>query len=278
MAPIKEPKCISFKENTYKFLKLNSIGYNDFSTMNTSGFLTTNVWHALYFVQNGTGAFTIRNKTYDLQAGDLFFVTPNEPVKYDSDADNPIQYYWFAIYADFAEEVSHILGFTEDDPVHHTKKPQKITKIFEKILEAKTTSAETYFAALSALMQILALEFSNVTYIENTSGHKAFAENVKQQIDLNYTNPDFHIEAVAQMLYVSHAHMSRVFKKIIGISPVKYLIEVRLNHAAKLLKEPGYNVKNLCEECGFSDEAHFMKSFKKKFGVTVNEYKKELYD
>lgn len=271
-----EPKSITFKENAYKFLKINSIGYNDFGFSKTSGFLTTNVWHALYYVRNGRGTVTIRNKTYPLSKGCFYFITPNESVKYDSDEENPLQYYWVAIYPDFAEEVARILGFTEESPVRPTAKPDKIVKAFEKLMTFKTATPEAYFATLSAITKILSLEFSNVEYVENSSAHEVFAESVKQQIDLNYTNPNFHIEAVAQMLYVSHAHMSRVFKKIIGISPVKYLIEVRLNHAAKLLKEPGYNVKELCEACGFSDEAHFMKSFKKKFSMTVNEYKKNI--
>ena len=271
-----QPKWLIFKENAYKFLKINSLGYNDFSMNKVSGFLTTNVWHALYYVRSGNGTLTIRNKTYPLYQGCFYFITPNESVMYHSDKTNPIQYYWIAVYPDFAEEIAGIMGFTEDKPIRPANNPEKIVKTFEHLMAAKTASPETYFATLSAITKILSLEFSNVAYVENTSVHKTFAENVKKQIDLNYTNPNFHIDAVAQMLYVSHAHMSRIFKEVMGISPVRYLIEVRLNYAAKLLKEPETKIKDLCESCGFGDEAHFMKSFKKKFGVTVNEYKKEL--
>lgn len=271
-----EPKSLTFKENSYKFLKINSVGYNDFGLSKTSGFLTTNVWHALYYVRSGHGSITIRNKTYPLQKGCFYFITPNESVKYESDVDNPIQYYWFAIYPSFAEEIARILGFTDAEPIRSATKQDKIVKVFEKLMTYKTATPESYFATLSAITKILSLEFSNVEYVENTSAHKVFAESVKQQIDLNYTNPNFHIDAVAHLLYVSHAHMSRIFKEVMGLSPVRYLIEVRLNYAAKLLKDPETKVKDLCEACGFGDEAHFMKSFKKKFGMTVNEYKKNL--
>ncbi len=270
-----EPKWLAFKENAYKFLKINSMGYNDFALNKISGFLTTNVWHALYFVRNGSGTLTVRNQTYTLTPGCFYFITPNESVLYHSDETDPIQYYWISVYPEFAEEIERIMGFTEDKPVRPANKPDKIIKIFERLMAIKTATSEAYFETLSAIMKILSLEFSNVEYVENTSVHKAFAENVKKQIDLNYTNPNFHIEAVAQMLYVSHAHMSRIFKEVMGITPVRYLIEVRLNYAAKLLKEPGTKVKDLCEQCGFGDEAHFMKSFKKKFGITVNQYRKE---
>jgi len=271
-----EPKSFTFKENAYKFLKINSIGYNDFGLSKTSGFLTTNVWHALYYVRSGSGTITIRNKTYPLSRGCFYFITPNESIKYDSDEANPIQYYWIALYPDFAEEIARILAFTEAEPIRPANKPDKIIKVFEKLMIFKSATSESYFATLSAITKILSLEFSNVEYVESSSTHEVFAESVKRQIDLNFTNPNFHIEAVAQMLYVSHAHMSRIFKEVMGISPVRYLIEVRLNYAAKLLNDPETKVKDLSEACGFGDEAHFMKSFKKKFGVTVNEYKKNL--
>ena len=276
MALTIEPKWLVFKENSYNFLKIHAVGYNDFQFNKTSGFLTTNVWHALYYVRSGHGTLTIRNQKCDLTAGSFYFITANESVLYESDEKDPLQYYWISIYPSFAEEIATIMGFTEDAPIRIANKPEKIIKIFETLLAAKSANADAYFKVLSGITQILSLEYSNVEYVETSSVHKTFAKNVKQQIDLNYTNPNFHIEAVAQMLYVSHAHMSRIFKEVMGITPVRYLIEVRLNYAAKLLSEPGTKVKDLCEACGFSDEAHFMKSFKKKFGVTVNEYKKDV--
>ena len=57
---------------------------------------------------------------------------------------------------------------------------------------------------------------------------------------------------------------------------VKFLSEVRLKKAAELLSEKDYRIKELCAETGFNDELYFMKIFKKKYGMTVKEYREKM--
>lgn len=275
MTSIKDPKSLVFKENTYAFLKIHSIGYNDFKKNNTSNFLTTNVWNALYFVQSGTGNFSIRGNTYPLGAGSFFFITPNEPVKYYSDNNDPIRYYWISFYSILADEIREILDFTDEEPTHMAKAPEKVEWLFKSLLEAKSATSDVYFMTLSALMQILSTEFSKISVSKFSLRQETLVQNAKQLIDLNYTNPEFHIGTIAQMLYISHSHISRLFKEKTGITPVAYLSEVRLNNAANLLSTNFYTVKELCSAVGFVDEWHFMKCFKKRFGMTIQEYRKQ---
>lgn len=273
MTFIQEPKWLIFKENSYEILKLHSVGYDDFGKKTTGDFWTTNMWHALYFAQNGSGSLTMQGRTYELKKGDFYFVTPNEPLRYYSEEQDPLRYYWFAFYPELAGEISTMLGLSQEEPVRAAIAPQQVERIFESLLEARSATTEFYFTALSALMQILTTEYAGVSTGRTTVRHEAFAENVKQLIELNYNNPEFHIEAVARMLYVSHAHMTRIFREIEGITPVNYLIELRLQYAAKRLRECEDSIKMVCEASGFQDEWHFMKSFKKRFGMTVREYR-----
>ena len=124
-------------------------------------------------------------------------------------------------------------------------------------------------------MQLMSLERVNNYIFPFEQPENDFAQQIKQIIDLNYTNPAFHIKDAAQLLYINHPQMTRIFKVSMGLTPVAYLIDIRLSHASELLKTGTYTVKELCTACGFSDEWHFMKSFKKKFGMTVVEFKKQ---
>ena len=275
MSSYNEPKSYIFRENPYSFAKLHAIGYNDFSKNNTCDFWTTNVWNALYFVQSGHGSITVRGCSFNLTPGCLYFIVPNEPVKYHSEETDPVRYYWFAMYPDFAAEIREILGFTEDRPIRAANASRKIERLFETLFEARSATSETYFLAVSTLMQILSTEFTKVNAFHSDAQQEAFVQNVKQLIELNYTNAELHIDTIAQMLYISHSHMSRIFKKMTGITPVNYLTEVRLNHAGRLLQEKNCTVRELCAAVGFVDEWHFMKCFKKKFGMTVGEYRKQ---
>lgn len=59
------------------------------------------------------------------------------------------------------------------------------------------------------------------------------------------------------------------------MTPINYLILVRLNAALHLLTDKQQTIKNIAYELGFTDDAHFCRSFKKYYGVTPGEYQKK---
>jgi AraC-like DNA-binding protein len=82
------------------------------------------------------------------------------------------------------------------------------------------------------------------------------------------------LEELAEMAHLSVTHFSYIFHKITKTSPVRYLIERRLNCAATLLKETEQSVSIIAVKSGFNDMAHFNTSFKQYYGVTPGKYRK----
>ncbi len=265
-------KVVSFENDSYSFMKIVSIGYRDYSVYKSGDFIAVNRWHCLYFVPGGSGSFTVNAKTYALKKGDLFFIRPGEQVAYCTD-DNTLKYYWLAISEEHAEEIAGILNLTRDTPVRPAKYAQRVEWIFNSVIDWERATSQSYFAAISALMQILSAECVPEDLPRPAEKHKLLAENIKQTIDLNFRKPDFSVNDAAHLLYISHSSMSRVFKETMGITPVSYLIDARLGYAAELLREKNMPVKELAFAAGFSDGGYFMKQFKKKFGMTVKEYR-----
>ena len=275
MAAPKEKKSLSFEENEYKFLKICSVGYNNDIDHKNGVFLAVNRWNALYYLRSGKARLFLHGKTYDIKKGDMFFITPDEPWSIYPDEDNSLTYYWIAFDAGYAQEISEILGFSSEAPCRAAKFPQRVEWIFDSLMESNSSTPDVYFNAMSSLMLILSAEFSKIETSVSTLHHKELAENAKQIIELNFKNPDFSVTYAASMLYISHTQMSRVFKEVIGITPVSFLIDMRLNYAAELLHKRSLSVKELCSASGFTDTGHFMKSFKKKFGMTIMDYRKQ---
>ena len=102
--------------------------------------------------------------------------------------------------------------------------------------------------------------------------------NAKELIELNYSNIDFTVNALPQLLHISHAQLTRIFKTKTGTTLVKYLIDVRITHAAILLNERNFSVRELVDMVGFGDERNFTRHFKEKYGMTVKEYRKQSTD
>ena len=74
--------------------------------------------------------------------------------------------------------------------------------------------------------------------------------------------------------FVSPATLTRWFRTYLHASPRDYLEAVRLSNAAILLSS-GCSVTDACMRSGFADCSHFIVLFKKKFGVTPLQYKKQ---
>ena len=84
---------------------------------------------------------------------------------------------------------------------------------------------------------------------------------------------------MAESIDMSESHFQRLFKAEKGLSPSKYLRELRLEKARELLKDRRYlRIQEICFEVGINDQAHFTRDFKKFFGITPTQYRKNYWE
>lgn len=90
----------------------------------------------------------------------------------------------------------------------------------------------------------------------------------------NFGNPELSVEQVINNAYVSPTYFRQEFKKIYGISPKDYLDALRMQYATFLMETDHFSTKEISVRCGFSDVAYFRTVFKRKFGTTLTQYRK----
>ena len=78
-------------------------------------------------------------------------------------------------------------------------------------------------------------------------------------------------QEVAEAAAVSQRHLERVFFEVCGLSPMAYLLELRLRHASLLLRGTSKTVAEIAGECGFEDPSYFARVFKRKYGAPPNQ-------
>lgn len=81
---------------------------------------------------------------------------------------------------------------------------------------------------------------------------------------------------VAESVYVSQWHLSKLINRHMGQSFFDLLGSMRIERAKELLADPAMRVHAVAEAVGYSDVAHFSKSFKKIVGKTPGEYRATL--
>ncbi|MBQ4861618.1 AraC family transcriptional regulator [Pseudoalteromonas sp. MMG013] len=97
---------------------------------------------------------------------------------------------------------------------------------------------------------------------------------VKQFLD-EHPDSDVSLRELSGLAGVSACHLLRAFQKQFGLPPHKYQIQARLRMAKRLLRQ-GRNQLDVALTCGFHDQSHFHRHFKRMMGVTPGHYAKAV--
>lgn len=100
-------------------------------------------------------------------------------------------------------------------------------------------------------------------------------ENIKEYIVINYKTAT--LENAARTVYMNPHYISKYFKQKTGKNFSEYLIEVKMQEAAKLLKDLKYKTYEISEMVGYSNSKNFTRAFGKYFGLTPKEYRRKEY-
>lgn len=93
---------------------------------------------------------------------------------------------------------------------------------------------------------------------------------VKEFLD-DFPQADVSLEELAKLAGISPFHLVRTFQKQFGFPPHAYQIQARLRYARRLLKA-GHSISDTAHECGFHDQSHLHRHFKKAMGITPKQY------
>ena len=96
---------------------------------------------------------------------------------------------------------------------------------------------------------------------------------VLQYIEEHY-NEKLTVYDLASIIQMSEGHFSRFFKSFVRMSPIEYINSLRVDRAAKLLKETDKKIIDISMEVGFDHSSYFIKTFKRLKKCTPSEFRK----
>lgn len=81
------------------------------------------------------------------------------------------------------------------------------------------------------------------------------------------------VDEFARLCGRSLSTFKREFRKIYDTTPQKWLLAKRLNLARNIILNTDLTIQEVCYDCGFESDSHFVRSFKNQFGVTPNQWR-----
>lgn len=100
-------------------------------------------------------------------------------------------------------------------------------------------------------------------------------ENIKVYIQRNYQQ-NLTQDLLASLFYMNRSYLSSQFRKRTGDKFVDYLNDVRLTHAEELLQNSDQRMSQIARAVGYDNEKYFYRIFKKRTGMTPEQYRNRL--
>ncbi|MFB2981210.1 helix-turn-helix domain-containing protein [Microseira sp. BLCC-F43] len=106
------------------------------------------------------------------------------------------------------------------------------------------------------------------TYADGLPRHKLnqILDYIEAHLDC-----DLELEELAQQIGMSQFYFSRLFKQSLQITPHQYVIQRRVERAKQLLRKSELNLAEIALECGFANQGHLNRHFKRLTGATPKE-------
>lgn len=148
--------------------------------------------------------------------------------------------------------------------------------ILRDALEEEDISSAVMFEAMSRVFLVKLLQRYGRRRPEDvelsarfTSQHyQAVLSHVQSRLDQTIT-----VDELANVTAMSPSHFARVFKETLGSTPMQFVMAYRVEQSIKMMEDLTRPLGDIALACGFSDQAHFTRSFKQLTGQTPRAYR-----
>jgi AraC family transcriptional regulator, exoenzyme S synthesis regulatory protein ExsA len=261
------------------FAKHNKI---DKSAGKQVGFLTE---HTLFFIMQGKKNFHFGNETVTIDTHQLILLKRGI---YSISEYIPDGGHFEALMIFVPDKFLKEFYFRTDRFPKNTKQKSPFTIIpSDELLDSFKTQYLTYFGkSFEAMDKIFQLKLHELFLLLIASTCKTNVLNfiqscvTTQPIDIefivkNHLLQPLSIAEFAKLSSRSVASFKRDFKKQFNTSPKQWINQQRLSYANGLLNSTSKTVSEITYECGFESVSHFIKIFKKEYGITPNSLRAE---
>ncbi|MDQ1909821.1 AraC family transcriptional regulator [Paenibacillus sp. GD4] len=236
--------------------------------------------HTFYWIHEGKGTFTT-DRDYEVEGGYLAYMKPGLRMSMRSDEAFPLQ--MTMVLFDCAS-VGYDVTWTGVAPLKAlelpflrkfgTEQAKRIGGQFRHIdkcwVPGGAGGAMRSKAALLELLHDLHTQ-QHSGEAKPDSAQQAL-ELVKEQLETGYRT-DIKIEELAKQYGISVSYLRKRFQLSLGMSPKAYHNHIRNEHACRYLMYSDLPIKEIAQICGYLEEYHFSKSFKKMNGLSPTGYR-----
>ncbi|MEM7658391.1 MAG: AraC family transcriptional regulator [Bacteroidota bacterium] len=252
-----------------------------------------NNFFEIVYVENGSGFQCINQHEFAYEAGNVFLLPPLDCHSFR--IDRPSKFYFIRFtdhyflqkpgltdYQAWFDRIAYILANYNKVPgdIIATERErqfiiQTIHAIHQEYLVSDTYSASIIAGGMASILNILARSIENKYVAQGNQQDNRFGE-ILRYLHTHLTEPEkLRIPVLAETFHLSKTYFSEYFKKQAGISLADYLLKAKLRLVETKARHTDLSLKEIAYQLNFTDSSHLARSFKKVYGMTVSEFRKQ---
>ena len=210
----------------------------------------------------------------ELSAGTCFFLFPGVWHRYKPDPHYGWEEYWVGFKGYYPDQLMSEDFFEKKNPFIQVGLNEDIQRLLHQLLDCVKASNGGYHQVISGItLQILGLIHS-ISLSEDAGKDPTSRAIAKAKFRMRETmeNP-VEIERLLDEIPMSYSKFRQDFKKVTGLAPNQYYLDIRLNKAKELLASTSLNMNEIASHTGFESIFYFSRLFKKKTGISPKVYR-----
>jgi AraC-like DNA-binding protein len=146
------------------------------------------------------------------------------------------------------------------------------------MLEEINKKEENYEAVCQNLLEVIMLcmlRHNNLSIVQSSNVLlNSECARIKKYLDANYAE-NITLDTLAALSHMNKYYMAHAFAKYMGVSPITYLLQKRIEEGKSLLSSTSHSISQIATSLGFSSQSYFSQAFKKATGRTPVQYRAE---
>jgi AraC-like DNA-binding protein len=239
-------------------------------------------YYLLHHILSGWGSYTCQGVTYRLGPGDSFLIEPGKLINYMADEADPWYYRWLAFEGNRAVTLLAQIGLSSQQPIVQTGGKRSIAVLYHQVQTVFQSRSTPAGLKAVGYLHLLLAEYAQALTPQQpidpllAGGGERIAQQALQYLSTQYAEP-ITIELMAETLGYNRAYLSTLFKKHTGLTPVTFLLRLRIDKARLLLRErQELTVEQIASSVGFQDPLYFSKQFKRLYNMSPTDYRNTM--
>lgn len=248
----------------------------------------------MVYIKRGNAVFEISGVPAHIGPNDIIIIKPDQPHKLIVKSETGCEFIVLSFkfenrfdsrFSGFSlEEFLNFVSSKDSGAFISLKVSQKneIITLLNRILKEKESpEIGSEFLNYLLILELFVL-ISRALKMEWENSIKNKSPKLKEliSVSVNYINNNFErdisLKDIASYVFLSSSYFTRAFKEEMKISPINYLLKVRVERAKELLTDTDLKVSDIALSVGFSNQQRFNDIFKKHVKLTPLQYRKEV--